>query len=140
MRLPAFPVREDKFVRGAGSQHRAAAEQNTSDFTSRISSRIRQYTLEPACGEFVQGRCHLRVTQQALWGHDNQRFSPSPQNLAPQAVEELDRHGRLDDLNIVVRSQTEKPFQSCAGVLGALALESVGKQNSDAAQPAPFFF
>src|SRR5437016_5945169 len=80
------------------------------------------------------------MAQQALRRHDDERISPSPQNLAPQAVEQLDRQGRLDDLNIVVCRQFQKPFQSCARVLGSLALESVRKQKSDAAEAAPFLF
>jgi len=40
----------------------SAAEQNTRDFTRRISRRIGQNTLKAACREFVKGRYHVRVT------------------------------------------------------------------------------
>src|SRR5215831_9317889 len=80
------------------------------------------------------------MTQQAFGCHHDQRFSPPPQNLPSQTVKELRRSRRLDDLNVVVHRQFEKPLEPGTGVFRPLSFHAMWEEQRDAAEPSPLIF
>src|SRR5215510_12675433 len=118
----------------------AAAHQNAGNFTVGSGIRILMDALKTTRGKIVQIRNDTRMTQQAFGCHHDQRFSPPPQDLPSQTVKELRRSGWLDDLNIVLGRQFEKPLQPGAGVFRALSFHAVWQKERDAAEPPPLIF
>src|ERR1051325_8060176 len=106
----------------------ATAKQDSAGLAITILQYIRKNALEAAGCQLVQRRRDVRVPQEALRCHHNQRFSPPPQNLPADTMKKLGRHGWLNDLNVVIRSQLKKSFQARAGMLRALAFQSMRKQ------------
>ncbi len=116
----------------------AGAQQDALDGTGRVGRRVGQDSLEPALGQLVQSRDGLGMAQEALGGHDDERFAPRAKDLAPQAMKILRRRARIDHLDVVVHAQHQEAFQAGAGVLGSLALEAMGQEQDQPAEPLPF--
>ena len=81
-------------------------------------------------GTVVQRRDGSRVPQQALGGHHDQRLAPAAQHLPPQAVKILRRRRGIDDLDIVVGRQLQKPFQPGDGMLGPFPSKPCGNSST----------
>ena len=58
-------------------------------------------------------------------------------DLAPQQVEVLRRRGGVDDLHVLLGGEQQPALDARARMLRPLALEAVGQQDDEAAQPVP---
>src|SRR5437016_14497844 len=77
------------------------------------------------------------MTQEAFWRHDDERFAPGPQCLAPQTMEVLGRSTWINHLQVVIRGEVEKPFQSRAGMFRSLPFVTMRQEQDQPAQSAP---
>src|SRR5699024_3671539 len=80
---------------------------------------IWDYPLELTVRKLIKLGDHLRMSEQALRGHDDQRDAQLPEQLPPEQVEVLRRGRAVYDLDVVVRTELQEPFGSRTGVFGA---------------------
>src|SRR6185437_5343684 len=93
--------------------------------------------LERRAGEFCDWRRGVRMSEHALGREHDQGLAPCTQCLASQEMEVLRGTRRLADLNIVECGELQKPLDARTGMLGALALVSVGEQHHQSGKQAP---
>src|SRR5258706_13507630 len=78
------------------------------------------------------------MAQQALGCHHHERLAPATLHLPAQAVEVLSGSRWVDDLDVIIRRETQKAFQAGARMLRPLPFKAVRQQEKDAAEPPPF--
>src|SRR6185369_4845116 len=106
----------------------------------RRSNSVGQYLLEAPVCQLSKGRDASRMAQKVFGGEDDQRFAERLFHLPAQEMKQLARGGRVSDLEIVLRTEREKPLYPGAGVLGPVPVIAVRKKQYHSAGPVPFAF
>src|SRR5438132_14414723 len=78
------------------------------------------------------------MAQQTFRSHYDKRFAPRSERLPVQTMEILRRCGRVNDLQVVIRRETQETLEARAGMFGALSLEAMRQQQNHPAEPLPF--
>src|SRR5262245_43073261 len=92
---------------------------------------------EGALRELLERRHAELVPEEALRGHDDERFPEVPVHLPAERVEVLRRRTQVADLHVVLGAELEEALEARARMLGALALVPVREQQDEAARPLP---
>src|ERR1043166_4531669 len=116
----------------------AAAQEKSFDVFRRLPVR-QDFSKLPARAVCQRGN-DLGMAQQALRRHDDQRLSPLPLYLPAKTMKVLGGCGWIDDLDIVLRGQSQETFEPRAGVFGTLSFKSVRQQQHNPAQSPPLVF
>src|SRR5579872_5343644 len=96
--------------------------------------------MESAVRQFVQTRGEARIAQQTFGGHDHQRLAPATQHLPAEKMEILRRGGWINHLDVLLRREREKAFETRTGMFGAAPFKTVRQQEDQARQPTPLVF
>src|SRR5262249_7046118 len=108
------------------------------DRLRRSRSTFAEDLFEPAMDEFLRRRGSELRSQQTLGRHDDERFNEVALHLAPQHMKILRGRREITDLDVVLGAGLQKALQSSAGMLWALPLITMRKQQDNPAGPLPF--
>ena len=91
-------------------------------------------------GELFKSGRRIGMAEHAFGREDDERFAPKAASLAAQQMKILRGGGRLADVHIAFGSQLHETLDARAGMLGALALVAVGKQEHESGGQTPLVF